>query len=71
MKVESQINVELKSIFNIKIGTQNIFSHIEMWYKYPTYSVSPVKVNKIQKQTESTAMALKCPNHYTRIKINE
>ena len=66
MKVESQINVELKSIFNIKI-----FSHIEMGYKYPTYSVSPVKVNKIQKQTEPTAMALKCPNHYTGIKINE
>ena len=43
--------IELKPNFNIKTDTKkplhlNTFSHIEMRYKYSTYSISPTKVKQ-------------------------
>ena len=49
LQLKDKIQIELKSHFNIKIETEDalhlkLFSHIEMRYKYPTYSISPAKV---------------------------
>ena len=42
MQLEDKTQIELKSIFNIKIETnnalhENIFSHAKIRYKYPVY----------------------------------